>query len=804
MGASSGGAVAAGHEDAHPTAVQPLAVVEGGYRAVLDRVFGVIFAFYTVLLVAQVAISATGRGARLLVGAPNAVQPVMTALLCALLLGTSVQAWRGPLPEPLVVWLLGATASTMLIARLSAGTGLAVDDTLYELAGPGLTAWTVFTRRNPVVVPVLATLVCVGAWDVSSALPAERAVTTLATVVLCGVGARMLRYYADQADAEATRTHEQLAAAEAKEAAALVGRAAARVVHDEVISALTALTFDARQLSRPQVQAAVRRAREALARSGRLVEATLGQRLNEVARATPQLRVSITGPDLPGLPAYVVEAMAAAAAEALRNCERHARAPHAHVEVAGHEGAVQVTVIDDGVGFDRRAVPAASTGLERSVVGRMRDIGGGADVLSAPGRGTRVVLRWSAPAVVTAAEQAPLAWVQSLRVRPPLLFVGYLLPPLVAYACLLVLRWGDFRWPATAVAVYVSLFGFAVLLVRHLGSLALPRPWLVAACVVNSSLALLGALCVRPGAIDAFAFWVGGEGAIAVGVVTVAGSAGWAVACLLLDLVALGTGLSLTGGAVGWVGLFSTLSSPVFAASFALGHRFAFTRMSARLAGLLDTDRQTRARGAIAQAAASADEAALADARQLAGPLLEHAAAGTASEQVLASQAREVSALLRDGLVAPRLMNPHLLEALRNARRRGTSVSIRDETAAVSPLHALAASTLLALLVSAEHELTRVSLTLYSSERGDETVLGLHVVAEPAILAELPASVGVGAITWQDVGGALLGTASAPNGPATFAAGSAIIPPDGPGGGAGPAERGPAERGPAEAFPQAA
>jgi len=765
---------------------------------VLDRAFGVIFAFYTVLLVGQVAVSATGRGSRLLVDAPNAVQPVMAAVLCALLLVTSVRASRGPLSEPLVVGLLGATALTILIARLSSGTGPPVDDTLYELAGPGLTAWTVFTRHNPVVVPVLVTLVSVGAWDVSSALPAERAVTTLASVVLCGVGARMLRYFADQADAGAARTHEQLAVAEAKEAAALVERRAARLVHDEVLSALSALTFDARQLKRSQVLAAVQRAREALARTDRQ-GGTLERRLHEVARATPGLRVRVDGPDLPGLPVNVAEALAGSAAEALRNCERHAATPHVRLEVSGHEGAVEVTIPDDGVGFDPEAVPAASTGLERSVVGRMRDVGGGADALTAQGRGTRVVLTWSKAEVVAVEEPAPLAWVGSLRVRPALLFVGYALPPLVAYACMLTLRWGDLRWPVVGITVYLSLFTLAALLVRHLGTLALPRAWLIAACLINPLLALVGALCVRPGAVDAFAFWVGGESAIAVGVVTVAGSTGWAIACLLLDLAALGTGLSVTGGAVGWVGLFSTLSSPVFAASFALGHRVAFTRMSDRLARLLEADRQTRLRGAVAQAAASADEAALANARRLAGPLLDQAAAGTASEQALAGQAREAIPLLQDDVLAPRLMHPQLLEALRNSRRRGTSVSIRDDTSVVSPLHPLAVATLIALLESAEHQLTRVNLALYPSESRHETVLGLHVVAEPATLEALPAAIHPDGITWQDVGGALLGTATAQDRHATSAEGRAVALPDDPG-----ASDGTAERGSTKAFPRAA
>ena len=57
---------------------------------------------------------------------------------------------------------------------------------------------------------------------------------------------------------------------------------------------------------------------------------------------------------------------------------------------------VRVEVVDDGVGFDPAAVPAHRYGLRHAVLAAMRRVGGEAGVDSAPGRGTRVVLRWPA------------------------------------------------------------------------------------------------------------------------------------------------------------------------------------------------------------------------------------------------------------------------------------------------------------------------------------------------------------------------------------------------------------------------
>lgn len=83
--------------------------------------------------------------------------------------------------------------------------------------------------------------------------------------------------------------------------------------------------------------------------------------------------------------------------EALTNIERHARASTAVLivdEVPGRRrgSALQVTVSDDGVGFDPSA-QELRFGLRESIDGTMAEIGGSAEVDSVAGRGTSIRLR---------------------------------------------------------------------------------------------------------------------------------------------------------------------------------------------------------------------------------------------------------------------------------------------------------------------------------------------------------------------------------------------------------------------------
>jgi signal transduction histidine kinase len=76
--------------------------------------------------------------------------------------------------------------------------------------------------------------------------------------------------------------------------------------------------------------------------------------------------------------------------EALTNTLKHAAASRVEVRIVRSEHELQVSVTDDGVGFD---VPtAARTGL-RGIADRVEAIGGSMIVSSAPGSGTELTMR---------------------------------------------------------------------------------------------------------------------------------------------------------------------------------------------------------------------------------------------------------------------------------------------------------------------------------------------------------------------------------------------------------------------------
>jgi signal transduction histidine kinase len=101
------------------------------------------------------------------------------------------------------------------------------------------------------------------------------------------------------------------------------------------------------------------------------------------------------------VPGDVVLALSEATAEALRNSVAHANGPRGMASRAVHvsvdASGIEVTMLDDGTGFDPAAVPPTRLGIAVSIVGRMAGVvGGHAIVVSRPGTGTRVSLRWRA------------------------------------------------------------------------------------------------------------------------------------------------------------------------------------------------------------------------------------------------------------------------------------------------------------------------------------------------------------------------------------------------------------------------
>ncbi len=99
---------------------------------------------------------------------------------------------------------------------------------------------------------------------------------------------------------------------------------------------------------------------------------------------------------LPAVPAEHVEHLVRIAAEALHNCVKHAGASGAELELEVRGSELVLTVADDGCGFD----PAGTAGVghgQRTMRERALLCGGWLHVHSAPGQGTRLVVRLPLP-----------------------------------------------------------------------------------------------------------------------------------------------------------------------------------------------------------------------------------------------------------------------------------------------------------------------------------------------------------------------------------------------------------------------
>lgn len=97
----------------------------------------------------------------------------------------------------------------------------------------------------------------------------------------------------------------------------------------------------------------------------------------------------------PRLPQHLELALYRVVQEALSNVVRHAGSPRASVSIAVLGHVVDITVVDEGRGFDAEAVEREERGL--GLLGmreRVRNAGGRLEIESAPGAGTRVRIQF--------------------------------------------------------------------------------------------------------------------------------------------------------------------------------------------------------------------------------------------------------------------------------------------------------------------------------------------------------------------------------------------------------------------------
>ncbi|WP_309030723.1 sensor histidine kinase, partial [Streptomyces alfalfae] len=110
-------------------------------------------------------------------------------------------------------------------------------------------------------------------------------------------------------------------------------------------------------------------------------------------------RVTLSEPGAPvPLPPHAAGELAAAIGAALDNVRGHAGpGAHAWILIEDEPDAVIVTVRDDGPGIPEGRLAEAEgegrLGVAQSIRGRLRDIGGTAELISVPGQGTEVEMR---------------------------------------------------------------------------------------------------------------------------------------------------------------------------------------------------------------------------------------------------------------------------------------------------------------------------------------------------------------------------------------------------------------------------
>jgi signal transduction histidine kinase len=240
--------------------------------------------------------------------------------------------------------------------------------------------------------------------------PAAAVAMLLGIYIVAWRGLRMMSRRAVAADAGLARADQESRAQFVALSRAAERREHERLLHDTVLNTLTAL-------ARPPGGAGhvLARCRDEVA----LMEAMLGgaDDLDEPAGSpgggllagldavaadmrARGLAVHVDAdPRLPAacVPGPVAAALARAVREALANVASHAGTGEAWVQASltgPPPAALQVTVRDEGAGFDPAGVGTDRLGLRRSIIERVADWDGRASVTSAPGAGTVVTLYW--------------------------------------------------------------------------------------------------------------------------------------------------------------------------------------------------------------------------------------------------------------------------------------------------------------------------------------------------------------------------------------------------------------------------
>lgn len=346
---------------------------------------------------------------------PLAALSLMLLVISSLLFGLRDRRIQVLIRHPLLA---------MVDVALTLGLLLSVDaaqPAALTVVCSALLAGLLFPRRFLVVLTTTLAIGCLAAprsllgtqpqsWTDWLALVAG---TPALVVSFAGIGA-LVRATVDGA----VRARQEVAAAVAALGAADERARLARDMHDSVGKSLHGISLAslalrrtveddpvaARQLAGDLASASEQAAAEARAllvslRRGQVDRPTVDV-ISEILddwRSTSGTEAELSVVEAVDADPAVTEHVAAALREMLHNIAKHADATRVEVELADRGGLLELTVIDDGVGFDLRRARRLESGGHFGLRGlreRAEQAGGSVDIDSVRGKGTTI--RWSA------------------------------------------------------------------------------------------------------------------------------------------------------------------------------------------------------------------------------------------------------------------------------------------------------------------------------------------------------------------------------------------------------------------------
>ncbi|WP_341952906.1 ATP-binding protein [Salinibacterium sp. TMP30] len=311
------------------------------------------------------------------------------AIIFAIVVVSWIPAFiNGPLPSGMAPWTVGMTALSTVPAAI---------------AWRPAVAWGFLIASSLVIAPIR--IIADGGTDISLAVQfaiftiTVCAVFTAVAIVAIGAGREV-----DVATAAARVSSTRAAAltARAEEQAHLDA-----LVHDEVIATI----FAAAGAGRSDSEATRVQAARTIARLQKLHEATAGVPelihsdylirglSTSIDEATDSGEFNVTGERNAPIPSSIASALIEATVEALRNSVVHASRDSTPVrrvvDLRLSPERVDITITDNGRGFDAANVPKNRLGIVVSILGRINALPGAhAAVSSRPGEGTQVSVGW--------------------------------------------------------------------------------------------------------------------------------------------------------------------------------------------------------------------------------------------------------------------------------------------------------------------------------------------------------------------------------------------------------------------------